>query len=254
VRGLEGRTALVTGAGRGIGRAIARRLAADGALVAVHYGSDEEAAQKTVAMIAEDGGRAFTVHALLGVPDDARTLYEGFDRGLEELGEPVALDVLVNNAGFNVRGGVATVTPQDFDRLMAVLARAPLFLVQQGLPRLREGGRIVNISSAATRVAFTSALAYTMAKSALEALTRTLAKELGSRQITVNSVTPGFVRTELNKQRWSTPEAEAAHAALSVFQRMGQPADIADVVAFLASDDSRWVTGQCIDASGGTGL
>ncbi|MEV6962424.1 SDR family oxidoreductase [Streptomyces sp. NPDC051207] len=251
---LEGRTALVTGAGRGIGRAIARRLAADGALVAVHYGSDEEAAQKTVAMIAEEGGRAFTVHALLGVHDDARTLYEGFDRGLKELGEPVALDILVNNAGFNVRGGVATVTPQDFDRLMAVLARAPLFLVQQGLPRLREGGRIVNISSAATRVAFTSALAYTMAKSALDALTRTLAKELGSRQITVNSVTPGFVRTELNKQRWATPEAEAAHAALSVFRRMGEPKDIADVVAFLASDDSRWVTGQCIDASGGTGL
>ncbi|MEU3902082.1 SDR family oxidoreductase [Streptomyces sp. NPDC045251] len=252
--GLKGRTALVTGAGRGIGRAIARRLAADGSLVAVHYGSDESSAQETVGLITKDGGRAFTVRALLGEPDDVTTLYERFDRGLEELGEPPALDILVNNAGFNVRGGVAEVTQEDFDRLMAVHASAPLFLVQQGLGRLRDGGRIVNISSAATRVAFTSALAYTMAKSALEALTRTLAQELGPRQITVNSVAPGFVRTELNKDRWSTPEVEATHAALSAFGRMGRPADIADVVAFLASDDSRWVTGQCIDASGGTGL
>jgi 3-oxoacyl-[acyl-carrier protein] reductase len=251
---LKGRTALVTGAGRGIGRAIARRLAADGALVAVHYAGDESSARETVDLIARSGGRAFHVQALLGVPDDVRTLYERLDRGLEEMGEPTDLDILVNNAGFNIRGGVADVTSQDFDRLMAVHAKAPLFLVQQGLRRLREGGRIVNISSAATRVAFPSSLAYSMAKSALEALTRTLAKELGPRQITVNSVAPGFVKTDLNKQRWATPEAEAKHAALSVLGRMGQPGDVADVVAFLASDDSRWVTGQCIDASGGTGL
>lgn len=251
---LQGRTALVTGAGRGIGRAIARRLASDGALVAVHYGSDESSARETIELITDSGGRAFPVHAPLGVPDDVRTLYERFDDGLGELGEPTALDILVNNAGFNVRGGVADVTPQDFDRLMAVHAKAPLFLVQQGLWRLREGGRIVNISSAATRVAFPSSLAYSMAKSALDALTRTLAKELGPQQITVNSVAPGFVKTDLNKWRWSTPEQEAAHAALSVFGRMGRPADVADIVAFLASDGSRWVTGQCIDASGGTAL
>ncbi|MDQ1064647.1 SDR family oxidoreductase [Streptomyces canus] len=251
---LKGRTALVTGAGRGIGRAIARRLAADGALVAVHYGSDEASARETVDLITGAGGRAVRVHAPLGVPGDVRTLYERFDRGVEKLGAAPGLDILVNNAGFNLRGGVADVTPEDFDRLMAVHAKAPLFLVQQGLPRLREGGRIVNIGSAATRVAFPTSLAYSMAKSALDALTRTLAKELGPRQITVNSVAPGFVKTDLNKGRWSTPEAEAAHAALSVFGRMGRPGDVADIVAFLASDDSRWVTGQCIDASGGTAL
>ncbi|MDG9721007.1 SDR family oxidoreductase [Streptomyces sp. DH24] len=251
---LKDRTALVTGAGRGIGRAIARRLAADGALVAVHYGSDEASARETVDLITGDGGRAFALHGPLGVPDDVRTVYERLDAGLGELGEPAALDILVNNAGFNVRGGVAEVTPQDFDRLMAVHARAPLFLVQEGLRRLRDGGRVINISSAATRVALPSSLAYSMAKGALEALTRTLAKELGPRQITVNCVAPGFVRTDLNRQRWATPEAEAQHAAYSVFGRMGHPADIADVVAFLASQDSRWVTGQCVDASGGTGL
>ncbi|QFQ97800.1 SDR family oxidoreductase [Streptomyces phaeolivaceus] len=251
---LKGRTALVTGAGRGIGRATACRLAADGALVAVHYGSDEASARRTVDRITDAGGRAFPVHAPFGVPHDVRTLYERFDAGLEELGEPTALDILVNNAGFNIRGGVADVAPEDFDRLMAVHAKAPLFLVQQGLPRLREAGRIINISSAATRVSFPSSLAYSMAKSALDALTRTLAKELGARRITVNSVAPGFVKTDLNKQRWSTPENEASHASLSVFGRMGQPADVADIVAFLASDDARWITGQCIDASGGTGL
>jgi len=251
---LKDRTALVTGGGRGIGRAIARRLAADGALVAVHYGSDGSSARETVAMITGDGGRAFPLRGPLGVPDDVRTVYERLDAGLNGLGEPAVLDILVNNAGFNVRGGVTEVTPQDFDRLMAVHAKAPLFLVQEGLGRMRDGGRIINISSAATRVALPSSLAYSMAKGALEALTRTLAKELGPRQITVNSVAPGFVRTDMNRQRWATAEAEAVHAAYSVFDRMGRPADIADVVAFLASADSRWVTGQCIDASGGTGL
>ncbi|MFD4599305.1 SDR family oxidoreductase [Streptomyces sp. NPDC058464] len=251
---LNGRTALVTGAGRGIGRAIARRLAADGALVAVHYGSDESSARETVALITEAGGHAFPVHGPLDAADDIRTVYERLDVGLRALGEPTALDILVNNAGFNIGGGVREVTPQDFDRLMAVHARAPLFLVQEGLPILREGGRIINISSAATRVALPSSLAYTMAKAALEALTHTLAKELGTRQITVNCVAPGFVKTDLNRRRWATPEAEAQHAAFSVFGRMGQPADVADVVAFLASSDSRWVTGQCIDVSGGSAL
>lgn len=251
---LKGRTALVTGAGRGIGRAIACRLAADGALVAVHYGSDEASARKTVELIGDEGGRAFLLPAELGVPDDVRTLYEGFDAGLSHLGETTALDILVNNAGFNVRGAVSDVTSQDFDRLMAVHAKAPLFLVQEGLSRLREGSRIINISSASTRIALPTSLAYSMAKGALEALTRTLAKELGPRQITVNCVAPGFVKTDLNKRRWSTPENEAVHAELSVFGRMGQTADIADIVSFLASDDSRWVTGQCIDASGGIGL
>ncbi|MFJ8487485.1 SDR family oxidoreductase [Streptomyces sp. NPDC094038] len=251
---LNGRTALVTGAGRGIGRAIARRLAADGALVAVHYGSDESSARATVALITDAGGRAFPLHGPLDEYDGIRTVYERFDAGLRALGEPAVLDILVNNAGFNIGGGVREVTPQGFDRLMAVHARAPLFLVQEGLPLLREGGRVINISSAATRVALPSSLAYTMAKAALEALTHTLAKELGDRRITVNCVAPGFVRTDLNRKRWETPEAEARHAAMSVFGRMGEPADVADIVAFLASPDSRWVTGQCIDASGGSAL
>nr|WP_011113162.1 SDR family oxidoreductase [Streptomyces rochei]BAC76539.1 probable ketoreductase SrrG [Streptomyces rochei] len=251
---LAGKTALVTGAGRGIGRGIARRLAADGALVAVHYRADETAARSTVAMITDSGGRAVMVHAPLGVPDDARHLYERFDAALREQGAEPALDILVNNAGTNTRGSVSDVTPPDFDELMALHAKAPLFLVQHALGRLRDGGRIVNISSAATRVALPESIAYCMAKAAVEAMTRALAKDLGRRGITVNAVAPGFVKTDMNAGRWATPEGEAAHAALSVFRRMGETADIADIVAFLASDDSRWITGQCLDASGGGGL
>ncbi|MET7680393.1 SDR family oxidoreductase [Streptomyces sp. NPDC005423] len=251
---LTGKVALVTGGGRGIGRAIAQRLAADGALVAVHYGHREGAARETVGLITDSGGRAFALSAVLGQPGDASALYERLDACLRERGEPSELDILVNNAGFNIPGGIAAVQPQDFDRLMAVHAKAPLFLIQQALERLRDAGRIINISSAATRVAFPESVAYSMAKAALEALTRALARELGPRHITVNAVTPGFVKTEMNKKRWCAPEDEAAHAAYSVFGRMGWPQDVADIVAFLASDDSRWVTGQCVDASGGSFL
>lgn len=254
MKALRDRTALVTGASRGIGRAIARRLAADGALVAVHYGSNHASARETTELIAGDGGRAFALHAPLGEPGDARTLYERLDTALHELGEPPALDILVNNAGFNIRGDISEVTPHHFDQLMAVHAKAPLFLIQEGLDRLRTDGRIINISSAATRLALSTSLAYTMAKAALQALTHTLAKELGPRQITVNCVAPGFVTTDLNQHRWATPEARATHAALAALGRMGHPGDIADIVAFLASQDSRWITGQTLDASGGTGL
>ncbi|MDX3644969.1 SDR family oxidoreductase [Streptomyces sp. MB09-02B] len=251
---LNGRTALVTGAGRGIGRAVARRLAADGALVAVHYARDETSARRTVQQITDDGGRAFPLQTQFGTPDDIRTLYERFDTGLEKLGEPPALHILVNNAGLNIQGNITDVTPHDFDHLINVHAKAPLFLIQQGLTRLQPAGRIINITSAATRISHPTSLAYTMAKSALHALTHTLAKELGPHQITVNSVAPGYTKTGLNKPRWNTPENEQTHAALSALGRMGHPTDIADIIAFLASHHARWITGQHIDASGGTGL
>src|SRR5262245_8978185 len=149
---LTGRTALVTGASRGIGRAIAERLARDGALVAVHYGSQEAAAKDVVAGIAAAGGRAFPVRAELGVPGDVDQRFEALDAGLREHGAGPELDILVNNAAIGLPGTVDEVAPDDFERVFAVNVRAPFFLVQRALPRLRDGGRIVNISSGVTRI------------------------------------------------------------------------------------------------------
>jgi len=246
---LNGKTALVTGASRGIGRAIAQRLAADGALVAVHYGSNEAAAAETVEAIRADGGRAFPVRAELGVPGDVDTLFAGLEEGLAE----PRLDILVNNAATHA-GSIEKTTPEEFDRVFAVNVRAPFFIIQRALPLMGDGGRIVNISSADTRVALGMEISYAMTKGALNVLGRTLANSVGTRGITVNTVAPGVTVTDMNGWLVNDPEMVAATAATIALDRLGRPDDIADVVAFLASHDARWVTGQIIDASGGVFL
>ncbi|MGW3094274.1 SDR family oxidoreductase [Streptomyces sp. NPDC001102] len=250
---LAGKTALVTGGSRGIGRAISRRLARDGALVAVHYGHDPAAAERTVKEIEADGGRAFALHAELGVPGDADTLWSAFDRACTERDTDGGLDILVNNAGITVPRPLAEVSEADYDRVFAINTKAPFFIIQRGLTRVRDGGRIVNISSVATRVAFPAIISYTMTKAALDYLTLTLAQELGPRGITVNAVAPGYTETEINPTL-AVPEIRRRYAEASTFNRLGQPTDIADVVSFVASDEARWVTGQWIDASGGAHL
>ncbi|MFE1948898.1 SDR family oxidoreductase [Streptomyces sp. NPDC059524] len=251
---LSGKTALVTGAGRGIGRGIARELAREGALVAVHYGRNEDAAHETLGLIAQEGGRAFPVRAELGVPGDVEELYAQLEDGLVRQDAGCELDILVNNAGISGSARIHEVTPELYDRLFAVNTRSLLFLVQRGLKNLRDGGRIINISSAAARIAYPESVVYSMTKGALNTFTLALAKELAPRGITVNAVAPGFVETDMNAAKRATPEAAAHLAASSVFNRIGRPADIADIVTFLASDASRWVTGQILDASGGSRL
>ncbi|BCJ36569.1 short-chain dehydrogenase [Actinocatenispora thailandica] len=245
---LTGRTALVTGAGRGIGRAIARRLAADGARVGVHYGTSADAAAQTVAVIEAAGGQAFRLGAELGVPGDAAALWAAYDRHAD------GVDILVNNAG--VLGGRTPYEQVDdaaYDHVFAVNTKAPFFLIQQGLSRLRDGGRIVNVSTRFTHGARNpDLLAYSMSKAALDALTATLAKQLGPRGITVNAVGPGATDTDMNAARLGTEQGRAQIAALSPLGRVAAPAEVADIVAFLASPDARWVTGQWIDASGGS--
>ncbi|MYT74276.1 MULTISPECIES: SDR family oxidoreductase [unclassified Streptomyces] len=247
---LTGKTALVTGSSRGIGRATAIRLAREGALVAVHCSSNREAADETVAAIEKEGGRGFSVLAELGVPGDVHGLFLALERELKERTGSATLDILVNNAG--VMGGVAPedLTPEAFDRLFAVNAKAPYFLVQRALDNLPDGGRIINISSGLTRVANPQEVAYAMTKGAIDQLTLHFAKHLGPRGITVNSVGPGI--TDNGTPVFDDPEAVAAMADYSVFGRVGETRDIADVVAFLAGDDSRWITGSYLDASGGT--
>lgn len=247
---LTGRTALVTGSSRGIGRATAVRLAREGALVAVHCSHNKQAADETVATIEKDGGRAFAVQAELGVPGDVHELFLAVERGLKERTGRTTLDILVNNAG--VMGGVAPedVTPEQFDRLFAVNARAPFFIVQRALSLIPDGGRIINISSGLTRVANPQEVAYAMTKGAIDQLTLHFAKYLGPRNITVNSVGPGI--TDNGTPIFDNPQAVAQMAQLSVFNRVAQTSDVADVVAFLAGGDARWITGSYLDASGGT--
>ncbi|MFI6509326.1 SDR family NAD(P)-dependent oxidoreductase [Streptosporangium sp. NPDC050855] len=244
---LTGRTALVTGASRGIGRAIATRLAAKGAVVAAHFGTDEQGATATVDEIRRAGGTAFAVGAELGVDGDVETLFAGVEAGLA--GRP--LDILVNNAAAPPAGPLGVTTRAEFDRLFAVNVRAPYFIVQRALPLLRDGGRIVTISSVATRMANPAQTSFAMTKGAVETMSLTLANQLGARGITVNAVAPGATRTEANGPVFDAPGLAELIAGTTALGRLGGPDDVADVVAFLASDAARWITGQVVDASGG---
>jgi len=189
-RRLAGKVALVTGGSRGIGRAIAERLGRDGALVAVAYARDAKAAAEVVERIHAEGGRAFPLHAELGRHGDAHALWAAFDERVREHAPDTGVDIIVNNAAIGRSPDLATLTEQDFDEIFAVNVRAPFFIVQQGLARLRDGGRVINISSGAARIAMPEIIAYAATKGALDTFTRTLAKQLGPRGITVNSVAP----------------------------------------------------------------
>jgi len=245
---LAGRTALVTGASRGIGRGIAERLGRDGARVAVHYGRNEAAAKETVAAIEEAGGSAFAIGVELGSPGDAEALWEEFDRHAD------GVDILVNNAGIGVSRPIEEIDEAEYDRVFAVNVKAPFFLVRHGLARLRDGGRVINISSGLARTAaMPNNMAYAMTKGALDVFSRDLSKVLGPRNITVNSVAPGIIATDNTYELLHASEdAWAQAAAYSALGRVGETADVADVVSFLASDAGRWVTGSWVDATGGS--
>ncbi|MFK3978910.1 SDR family oxidoreductase [Micromonospora sp. NPDC050397] len=245
--GLVGRVALVTGASRGIGQAIAIRLAAAGAAVAVHYGSDLAGARSTLAAIESAGGSGFLVGAELGVDGDVDTLVRGLDAGLNG-GQ---LDILVNNAAVPPAGPIDVTTPEQFDHLFAVNVRAPYFLIRRLLSSLSDGGRIITISSVATRMANPSQTSFAMTKGAIETMSRTLANELGVRGITVNAVAPGATRTATNGSLFEAPGLAGFIAERTALNRLGEAEDVADIVGFLASDDARWITGQVLDASGG---
>lgn len=252
---LQNKTALVTGASRGIGRATASALAQAGAHVLVHYGRSAQQAGDLVAAIQAKGGRANAIPADLGTPDGAALLTQ---QARLIVGD--RLDVLVCNAGISKAARVADYTIEDFDALFATNVRSPFFLVQQLLPVLGEGSNITVISSAVARTVVgkpglenPSILAYASTKGALETLVRHWAAMLGPRGIRVNAVAPGVIDTDMSNFT-KTEAGREVTLGMQALKRIGQPEDIADVVAFLASDGARWITGASIPVDGGSKL
>jgi 3-oxoacyl-[acyl-carrier protein] reductase len=242
--GLTGKVALVTGAAKGIGRAIALRLAGDGAAVVVNYSGSARQADEAVGLIERGGGRAVAVRADVSQVADVGRL---FDACFEAFGR---LDILVNNAGVMFTKPVAEVGEEEFDRLFAVNVKGAFFCCREAARRMADGGRIVNLSSSTTALMLPGYAAYVATKGAVEQFSRVLAKELGPKGITVNVVSPGPVDTELFGQG-KTEEQKQAFARMAALGRLGQPDDIAAVVALLVGPDAGWVTGQNLRANGG---
>ena len=243
---LEGKVAVVTGASKGIGAGIAKALAREGAKVVVNYASSQAGAEAVVAAITAAGGQAIAVQGDVSKAEQAERLIEA---AVEAFGR---LDVLVNNSGIYEFAPIEEVTEAHYRRLFDVNVLGVLLTTRAAARHLGEGGSIVNISSAATLVNMPASAVYTATKGALNAITGVLANELAPRRIRVNGVSPGLVVTEgTHTAGVIGSEMEAGLVAQTPLGRAGQPDDIAGVVAFLASDDARWVTGEDIAASGG---
>jgi NAD(P)-dependent dehydrogenase (short-subunit alcohol dehydrogenase family) len=245
---LKGKTALVTGASRGIGRASALALARLGAQVLVHYASGAKEADSVVAEIRKIGGRADTVGADLGVPDGAHKLAQQVRAIVGD-----RLDILVANAGVAKAATIEETTVEDFDRLFAVNVRAPFFLVQQLLPILHEGSSVVLLSSLAAHASVGTLPAYAATKGAIDTLVKHFAAALGGRGIRVNAVAPGVVATDMSSFA-KTDEGRDYTLGLQTLKRIAEASDIGDAVAFLASPDARWITGDTLRVDGGSKL
>ncbi|MBC1222990.1 SDR family oxidoreductase [Nostoc sp. UCD121] len=239
---LAGKVAIVTGASRGIGQAIAERLAQDGASVVVNYVHSSGKAKEVITGIEARGGQALALQADMSQVNDIRHLFQAT---VDHFGH---LDILVNNAGLAIYKPVVELTEEEFDTTFTLNARGTFFALQEAARRMADNGRIVSISTGGTVSASPTASIYAGSKAAVEQFTKALAKEIGGRGITVNAVSPGFTDTEMLA---NNPQMKEKGVKMSPLGRLGQPADIADVVAFLVSEEARWLTGQNIQAGGG---
>lgn len=250
---LQNKLALVTGASKGIGKAIALRLAGDGAAVIVNYSSDKTGADSVVQAITKSGGKAYVLHGDLSKVANIRKMFTEVDSIMKSHGAKT-LDVLVNNAGVFPMGGLEDGTEETFDKIFNLNVKGLFFVTQEASKRLSEKGRIVNISSVVTRIAVPSLGIYNASKGAVDILTRDFAAVLGVRGITVNAVHPGITATEGTSGMIADKDVIDWYKKDTALGRIGEPRDIADVVGFLCSDDARWVTAQGIEASGGQHL
>lgn len=239
-KSLQGKTALVTGSSRGIGRAVAEGLAAKGAAVVVNYVGNHKAADEVVAAIAGKGGKAIAIQADMASVSDIRRL---FDETESEFG---AIDIVVANVGVAVIKPLAEATEADFDHVFGTNAKGTFFVLQEAARRVRDGGRIIAVSTGGTKMFFTQTALYLGSKGAVEQFVRVLSRELGPRGVTVNALSPGYTDTDLLPDR-----DRVVAAGMSPFGRIGATRDVADVAVFLASDEARWLTGENIQAGGG---
>lgn len=239
---LNENVAIITGSSRGMGRATAERLANDGASVLVNYATNEEAAREVIDVIDADGGEAIAVQGDISKAGDVERL---FDEAEDAFG---AVDIVVNAAGTSVCGSLAEYTEADFDRLFDVNAKGTFFVLREAANRITDGGRIVDFSTVGTARGGSGVGPYAGSKAAGEQMVTALAEELGERGIRVNTVSPGFTDTDGLVMSDESVERKVTQTPLG---RLGQPVDIADVVAFLVSDDARWLTGQNIRSTGG---
>ncbi len=245
---LAGKTALVTGASRGIGRASAAALAEAGAQVLVHYGRGAKEADDVVSEIRKAGGHADAIAVDLAAADGPHKLAKQVRTIVGD-----RLDILVANAGVSKAAGIEETTVEDFNALFAVNVRAPFFLVQQLLPIMREGSSIVLVSSLAAHAVVGTLPAYAASKGAIDTLVKHFAAALGQRGIRVNAVAPGVVTTEMSNFT-KTDAGRDYVLGLQTLKRLAQPDDLGDVVAFLASSEARWITGDTIHVDGGSKL
>ncbi len=250
---LQGKVALITGSSRGIGRAVAERFAQEGAFVVVHSSKESEAAFSTLKSIVTAGGNAIALATDLSSVGGIREFFLDLDRELADHLGSSQIDILVNNAGVNATAPYDQMTEEQFDLIFAVNVKGAFFMTQMALVRLRDRGRIINISSFASRHASPSpyTLTYSMTKGALDAFTVALAGDLGKRGITANTIAPATVETDMNRKFITDPKIRRGIEVETALGRIGRVDDIADVALFLASEESRWVTGQYIEATGG---
>jgi len=237
---LEGKNALVTGGSRGIGRAIGERLAADGATVVINYARNEQLAQEVVKAVSAKGGKGMGIQADVSKPAEVRRLFGEAEKAIGPL------DVVIANAGVYLSKPLIENTEADYDYVFDINTRGVFFTLQEAARRVRDGGRIIAISTGGTKMMFPNAALYLGSKAAVEQFARSLSRELGPRNVTVNVLSPGFTDTDMLPEQY-----REYGASLSPFNRVGTAKEVADVAAFLASDGARWVTGQNVQAGGG---
>ncbi|CUB14992.1 3-oxoacyl-[acyl-carrier-protein] reductase FabG [Bacillus subtilis] len=241
---VKGKTAIVTGASRGIGRAIAEQLADLGIKVAVNYSSSPEKAEEVVEGIKKKGGEAVAIQADLSRVAGVESL---FTKTIEAFGK---VDILINNAGVNIYQPIEKVTEEDFDKQFNLNVKGTFFACQQAMKYMEEKGRIINFSTSVVGQMFPTYSVYAGTKGAVEQFTRQLAKELAVKQITINAVAPGPVNTELFTVGKTEQQIEGLKKTIAL-GRIGEPEDIANVIEFLVSEKSQWITGQTIRVNGG---